>query len=71
MTGWTRARRSSAVNTDAFAATLRAGSEVRAALFDLDPRHTALVEAAGALGLPATYTGSGGAVSASRVIVRP
>ena len=47
---------------DGFAATLEAGYAVRATIFDLDPRHTAIVDAARELGLPATYTGSGGAV---------
>lgn len=45
-----------------FARVLQAGYEIRASLFDLDPRHTAMVDAAHALGLPATYTGSGGAI---------
>ena len=47
---------------DAFAQTLTAGYEVRARIFELDPRHTAMIDAARALGLPATYTGSGGAI---------
>ena len=48
---------------DAFAAALDAGHDVRARIFDLDPRHTELIDAARALGLPATYTGSGGAIA--------
>ena len=47
---------------DGFAGALDAGYDVRASIFRLDPRHTAIVEAARELGLPATYTGSGGAV---------
>ncbi len=46
----------------AFAEALDAGLDVRARIFDLDPRHLAMVRAARALGLPATYTGSGGAI---------
>jgi glucuronokinase len=48
---------------DAFAAALDAGYDVRARIFELDPRHTALIDAARALGLHATYTGSGGAIA--------
>ena len=48
---------------DAFGAALDAGHDVRARIFDLDPRHTELIDAARALGLPATYTGSGGAIA--------
>jgi glucuronokinase len=51
-----------AADHDAFAQTLAAGYDVRARIFDLDPRHTAMIDAARALGLPATYTGSGGAI---------
>jgi glucuronokinase len=47
---------------DAFAATLDEGYDLRASIFALDPRHAALVERARALGLKATYTGSGGAI---------
>jgi glucuronokinase len=47
---------------DAFAQALSAGYDVRARIFDLDPRHTAMIAAACELGLPATYTGSGGAI---------
>jgi glucuronokinase len=47
---------------DAFAAALDAGYDVRASVFALDPRHAALVGRARALGLGATYTGSGGAI---------
>jgi glucuronokinase len=47
---------------DGFAAALDAGYDVRASIFDLDPRHTAMIERARALGLSATYTGSGGAI---------
>ena len=47
---------------DGFSAALSAGYGVRAAVFDLDPRHVALIDAARRLGLPATYTGSGGAI---------
>ncbi|MEY2514351.1 MAG: glucuronokinase [bacterium] len=47
---------------DAFADALDAGYDVRASIFELDPRHVALVAAARELGLPATYTGSGGAI---------
>lgn len=47
----------------AFAAALDAGYDVRASIFDLDPRHAAMVDAARALGLSATYTGSGGAIA--------
>jgi glucuronokinase len=46
----------------AFAAALDAGYDVRASIFELDPRHAALVERARTLGLSATYTGSGGAI---------
>jgi glucuronokinase len=46
----------------AFAQALVAGYEIRARIFDLDPRHTAMIDAARELGLPATYTGSGGAI---------
>ena len=46
----------------AFAEALDAGLDVRARIFELDPRHLAMVQAARALGLPATYTGSGGAI---------
>lgn len=49
-------------DTDAFAAALDAGYDVRAAIFTLDPRHTAMIARARALGLHATYTGSGGAI---------
>jgi glucuronokinase len=47
---------------DAFGQALVAGYEIRARIFDLDPRHTAMIDAARALHLPATYTGSGGAI---------
>jgi len=47
---------------DAFATILDAGYDIRASIFDLDPRHVALVREARALGLPATFTGSGGAI---------
>ena len=47
----------------AFAAALDAGYDVRASIFDLDPRHTAMIERARTLGLHATYTGSGGAIA--------
>jgi glucuronokinase len=47
---------------DAVAAALTAGYEIRARIFDLDPRHTAMIDAARELQLPATYTGSGGAI---------
>ncbi len=47
---------------DGFADALEAGYAVRESIFDLDPRHSAIVAAARDLGLPATYTGSGGAV---------
>ncbi len=46
----------------AFARALDAGYDVRARIFDLDPRHKAMIEAARQVGLPATYTGSGGAI---------
>ncbi len=46
----------------AFAAALDAGYDVRARIFELDPRHTELVDRARVLGLPATYSGSGGAI---------
>lgn len=46
----------------AFAAALDAGYDVRASIFGLDQRHTELIAIARALGLPATYTGSGGAI---------
>jgi glucuronokinase len=52
-----------AADHDGFAAALDAGYDVRARIFDLDPRHTELIDAARALGLHATYTGSGGAVA--------
>jgi len=45
-----------------FAAALDAGYYARASIYDLDPRHTALVAAARHRGLSATYTGSGGAI---------
>lgn len=47
---------------DAFAQAVTAGYDVRARTFDVDPRHTAMIDAARALGLPATCTGSGGAI---------
>jgi glucuronokinase len=47
---------------DAFAAILDAGHDLRASIFDLDPRHAALVRRARDLGLHVTYTGSGGAI---------
>ena len=47
----------------AFAAALDAGYDVRASIFTLDPRHTAMVDAARELGISATYTGSGGAIA--------
>ena len=46
----------------AFATALDAGYDVRASIFDLDPRHVALVGRARDHGLSATYTGSGGAI---------
>jgi len=46
----------------AFAAAVDAGYDVRASIYDLDPRHTAMIDRARALGLSATYTGSGGAI---------
>ena len=52
-----------AADTAAFAAALDAGYDVRASIFELDPRHAAMVEAARAHGLSATYTGSGGAIA--------
>jgi glucuronokinase len=45
-----------------FAAALDAGYDARASIYDLDPRHTAMVTAARHRGLSATYTGSGGAI---------
>jgi glucuronokinase len=47
---------------EAFARALDAGYDVRASVFALDPRHEAMIAAARALGLSATYTGSGGAI---------
>jgi glucuronokinase len=47
---------------DAFATILDTGFDIRAGIFDLDPRHAALVHHARDLGLHATYTGSGGAI---------
>jgi glucuronokinase len=47
---------------DAFAQALDAGYDIRARIFELDPRHVALVASARRLGLSATYTGSGGAI---------
>jgi glucuronokinase len=47
---------------EAFAHALTAGYEIRTTIFELDPRHTAMIDAARELGLPATYTGSGGAI---------
>jgi len=46
----------------AFAAALDAGYDVRASIYELDPRHRAMVDSARRLGLSATYTGSGGAI---------
>jgi glucuronokinase len=46
----------------AFCAALDGGFDVRARMCALDPRHTVMIDAARALGLPVTYTGSGGAV---------
>jgi len=46
----------------AFSAALDAGFDIRARMCALDPRHVAMVDAARALALPVTYTGSGGAV---------
>jgi len=45
-----------------FAATLDAGYDVRGSIYELDPRHSAMVQHARLLGLSATYTGSGGAI---------
>jgi glucuronokinase len=36
--------------------------ELRRRIYDLDPRHVALIDAARELGAPANYTGSGGAI---------
>lgn len=47
---------------EAFAEAMAAGYAVRARIFYLDPRHTAMVDEARRLGLVATYTGSGGAI---------
>ncbi|MDQ3675222.1 MAG: GHMP kinase [Actinomycetota bacterium] len=47
---------------DAFAAALDAGYDVRASIYELDPHHAVMVDKARALGLSATYTGSGGAI---------
>jgi len=47
---------------DAFAAALDAGYDVRASIYELDPRHAALVARARRHELSATYTGSGGAI---------
>ena len=59
----TRAPRSRRGDHDAFAAALDAGYDVRASIFELDPRHAAIVErGARARRCRATYTGSGGAV---------
>jgi len=46
----------------AFAAALDAGYDLRASIYELDPRHSAMVDHARRLGLSATYTGSGGAI---------
>lgn len=48
---------------DAFAAALDAGYDMRASIFELDPRHTRMIDEARDLGLSATYTGSGGAIA--------
>lgn len=48
---------------EAFAAALSAGYDIRARVFELDGRHTVLVDFARSLGLPVTYTGSGGAIA--------
>jgi len=45
-----------------FATALDAGFDVRADVFELDPRHAALVRRMRERGLSATYTGSGGAI---------
>jgi len=47
----------------AFADALDAGYEVRAGIFELDERHTALIACTRRLGVSATYTGSGGAIA--------
>lgn len=46
----------------AFAATVDASFDERAALLDLDPRHEAMVHAARGAGASANYAGSGGAI---------
>ena len=48
---------------EAFAEALAAGYDVRARIFELDPRHTAMIDEARALDIAATYTGSGGAIA--------
>ena len=47
---------------DVFAGAVDAGYDLRAGIFELDPRHTAMIDAARRAGLSATYTGSGGAI---------
>ena len=46
----------------AFGVILDAGFDLRASLFDIDPRHLALVQGARDLGLHATLAGEGGAI---------
>ena len=46
----------------AFGAALDGGYDVRASIYELDPRHRAMIDRARRLGLSATYTGSGGAI---------
>ena len=47
----------------AFAAALDASFDERAAMMELDPRHTAMVRAARGAGASANYAGSGGAIA--------
>ncbi len=64
LAGLARAARAALLADDraSFAQALDAGYDIRASIFDLDPRHTALVRRARDLGMSATYTGSGGAI---------
>lgn len=47
---------------EALGALMARNFDLRRRIYSLDPRHTALVEVARALGVPANYTGSGGAI---------
>jgi hypothetical protein len=43
---------------------VRENLELRKGIFELEPRHLGMAEVAAALGMPANYAGSGGAIVA-------